>query len=209
MRSGSKLIEELVSNPVRFRATGGYERILDLLRAGRASGAVRMLLRDHSEVAGDVLWTIAQLDNVKAFALEAVKHLSSPDRATAAYAMEVVLRGAEDANALAAALMQLETCDTRVCEHAVRTLASEGAIRLTEILNTVGGTWRVLAEELSGGHFSRGSLEALFRLGSRAHQVIGAALVTLAFEKDAGYVRILKLSTEEWVRQYGEWLVDR
>jgi hypothetical protein len=206
VESSSKIIEELVADPRRFHATGGYGRMLNLLRSGRAFAAVRMFLRDHPEIAGDVLWTVAQLDNVKAFASDAEKHLSSPDKATAAYATEIVLRGAQDAGPLLAALERLLVCDVAVCEHAVRTLAGEGLGRLIWILRTAGGAWRTLADELALGPIRRETIEGLVFHGSRAHQVVGLALVTLAYEQDASFADILKLSTEGWIQGYGEWL---
>jgi hypothetical protein len=209
MQSGSKLIEELVTNPQRFRAKGGYERMLVLLRSGRASSAVKLVLRDHSEIAGDVLWTVAQLDNVGAFVPDAVKHISSTDNGTAAYAMEIVLRGAQDPATLVTAMEQLDACSVVVCEHAVRTLAGEDLVRLTEIAKTLDGTWRALAENLTRNHIQRTMLEDLVSHTSRAHQVVGVALATLAYEQDESFAKILEFSTEGWVRQCGEWLVGK
>lgn len=208
MESARNIVEELVANPRRFRATGGYERMLDLLRRGRASEDLKTVLRDHSDIAGDVLWTVAQLDNVEAFVPEAEMYLSSPDKGTAAYAIEVVLRGGRDTGSLIAALERLQECDLAVCEHAVRTLAGEGLVRITEVLRTAGGAWSALAKELAVQPVRRETIEALVSHHSRAHQVLGLALVTLACEQDASFADILKVSAEAWIRGYGEWLME-
>lgn len=207
MESASKTIEELVDNPRRFRDTGGYERMLDLLRRGRAVADVKRVIRDHPDIAGDVLWTIAQLDSVDTFVPDAEMYLASDDKGTAAYAMEIVLRGARDAGPLLAALGQLTACDVAVCEHAVRILAGEGLDRLAAILQTAGGVWRALAEELTPDPVRRETIESLISRGSRAHQVLGLTLATLAYEKDGSFAGVLKRSTESWIRGYGEWLV--
>lgn len=208
MESVSKTIEGLIANPHRFRATGGYERLLSFLRKGRGSDAVRRVLKGHSEIAGDVLWTVAQLENVAPFVAEAETYLSSDDKATAAYAMEVVLRGAQDAGPLLAALERLRSCDVAVCEHAVRTLAGEGLDRLVEVLRTAGGAWCVLAKVLESGPVRREMIESLVLHDSRDHQVLGLAMVTLACEQDKTLANVLKRSTENWVQGYGEWLVS-
>lgn len=208
MKPASKIVEEIATNPHRFRATGGYERMLDFLRKGLAFADVKALLRDHSDVAGDVLWTVAQLDNVEPFVHDAETYLSSQDKAAAAYAMEIVLRGARDAGPLRAALEHLPTCDVAVCEHAVRTLAGEGLVRVIEILRTAGGVWRAFAGELAHGPIRRETIERLASHRSRALQVLGLALLTLACEQDRDLLNLLKVSTEGWIREYGKWLED-
>src|SRR5262249_24475584 len=129
-----KLVDELRKNPRRFRSTGGYERLLDVLREGHPTDALTQALVEGSDVAGDLLWTIAELENVEPFAPQARQYILSPDTGTAAYAMEIVLRGGHERGDLRAALDQLRDCDVAVCEHAVRTLAGEGLSRLREIL---------------------------------------------------------------------------
>jgi hypothetical protein len=208
MESVSKVIEELEANPVRFRARGGYERLLDLLREGHAADAVRGVLKGHSEIAGDVLWTVAQLENVAPFVSEAEMYLSSDDKATAAYAMEVVLRGAQDPGPLLAALDRLRSCDVAVCEHAVRTLAGEGLDRLVEMLRIAGGAWLTLAGELTPDPIRKETVEKLTEHDCRDHQVVGLVLATLACEQDESFANILRRSNETWIRGYGEWLVS-
>lgn len=208
MESSSKIAQELLTNPRRFRATGGYERMLNLLRHGCASEEVRMVLRHHSDVAGDVLWTVAQLEDVAAFASDAGKYLSSPDKATAAYATEIVLRGSADSAQLREVLDRLSEADVAVCEHAVRTLAGEGMLRLVEILRLAGGAWRALSEELALGPLQRETVEALLTHRSRGFQAIGVILATLAYEKDKTARTALERSTEAWIRGYGAWLTN-
>ncbi len=202
-----ELLKQLEKNPSRFRATGGYERLLDLLREGHAPDALKIVLQGDTEVAGDLLWTIAELEIVSPFVFESMRHLSNPDIGTAAYAMEIVLRGSQDQSQLRTTLQQLNVCDVAVCEHAVRTLAGEGLARLIEILDTVGWTWTtVLGKELSSQALRRQVVEGLVSETSRDRQVLGLVLATLAFEQDPGFAKYLTSSKQAWIREYGEWL---
>jgi hypothetical protein len=201
-----KLVDELRRSPSRFRATGGYERLLEVLRQGHAPDALKQVLSEGSDVAGDVLWTIAELENVAPFVSEARRYLASPDKGTAAYAMEIVLRGSQESADLREALDQLRVCDVAVCEHAVRTLAGEGLTRLRAILQAAGYGWsRALADKRSGSA-SRRDIEGLILDTSRDRQVVGVVLATLAWEQDATFADSLTRSDEAWIRDYGEWL---
>lgn len=201
-----KLVEELRRNPSRFRATGGYDRLLEALRQGHAPDDLKQLLRQGSDVAGDLLWTVAELETVQPFVSEACQHLSSPDKGTAAYAMEVVLRGSQHSDDLRAVLDRLRVCHVAVCEHAVRTLAGQGVGRLREVLDAAGYTWsRALADRLSRS-LSRGEIEGLIFDTSRDRQVVGVVLATLAWEQDATFAGAMADADEAWVRDYGEWL---
>ena len=78
----SEIVAELEQNPSRFRATDGYERLLNRLRDGYAPDAVKQVLRGEAAFVGDLLWTVVQLDSVEPYVSEAVRHISSPDNAT-------------------------------------------------------------------------------------------------------------------------------
>jgi hypothetical protein len=203
-----KLMDELREKPKRFRATGGYERLLDVLRDGHAPDAVKQFLSEGTDVAGDLLWTIAELETVEPFVPEARQYLSSPDKGTAAYAMEIVLRAGHEADDLRAALDQLRACDVAVCEHAVRTLAGEGLGRLIEVLDGAGCTWSGQLTDKFSGAASRQEIERLIFDASRDRQVVGLVLATLAWEQDRTFADALARSDEPWIRDYGEWLEE-
>jgi hypothetical protein len=201
-----KLVNELRTSPSRFRATGGYERLLEVLRKGYAPEAMKEILGEGSDVAGDLLRTITELEAVRPFVSEARRYLTSPDKGTAAYAMEIVLRGGQESADLRAALDGLRVCDVVVCEHAVRTLAAEGLTRLREVLEASGYRWGYdLANKLSSP-VSRREIEGLILDTSRDRQVVGLVLATLAWEQDATFADSFACSDEAWIREYGEWL---
>ena len=204
-----KLVESLARNPDRFRDSGGYERLSHLLESGCPPDAIKSVLRGDGPIVGDLLWTVTELEDVAPFVSEAVSHLSNEDVGTAAYAMEVVLRGSHHRGQLGAALERLRSCDVAVCEHAARTLAGEGLARLLDILAAVGDSWRTLAKELSGKPLRSKLVENLVTAGRRDHQVIGVALATLAYERDESYLDCLVRAEETWVHEYGEWLQTR
>lgn len=203
-----ELVNELRANPKRFRSTGGYERLLEVLREGRAPDALKEVLEEDSDVAGDLLWTIAELDVVDPFVAQARRHLSSSDKGTAAYAMEILLRGARRGSDLRAALDELRACDVAVCEHAVRTLSAEGLERLRAVLEGAGYAWtRALAARLQN-HVPSEEIEGLVSAVSRDRQVVGLVLATLAWQSDAKMAPLLSISGEPWMRNYGEWLTQ-
>jgi hypothetical protein len=206
MNAVDKLVDELRANPKRFRATGGYERLIEALREGHAPDALKKILSESSDVAGDLLWTIAELETVEPFVSEAIQYLSSSDKGTAAYAIEIVLRGGKYSADLRAVLDQLRDCDVAVCEHAVRTLAGLGLTRLIEILEATGSEWcGALAKTLSDQIY-REEIERLVLHTYRDRQVVGLALATLAWEQDPTYTNSIMRSGEAWIRAYGEWL---
>lgn len=121
-----KLMEELRNNPRRFRTTGGYERLIEALEDGHSHDSLKQILSEPSDIAGDLLWTVAELDTVEPFVSVALLHLSSEDKGTAAYAMEIVLRGGEGREDFRAVFDRLQVCDVAICEHAVRVLVAGG-----------------------------------------------------------------------------------
>ncbi|WP_394851083.1 hypothetical protein [Pendulispora rubella] len=207
----SELVDQLEENPNRFRETDGYGRLVSLLERGYPGDAVRRVLQKKDPgFAGDLLWVVAELEDVTPFVSEAVRHLASPDKGTAAYAMEVVLRGARDGSECREALQRLCCCDVVVCKAAVQTLAVEGLARLQEILEKAGWTWSTaLAKVLSSQPVPRELFESLVADPSCDRQVVGAALCTLAYEQDAAYVKFLTRSEHAWIREYGNRLAAR
>ncbi|MBX3375129.1 MAG: hypothetical protein KF817_14970 [Phycisphaeraceae bacterium] len=204
-----QLLAELEHSPDRFRATGGFERLLALLEAGVHTDALRRFLHEHPEHVGDLLWTIVQLDDVEPFLSECLHYLSSPDRATAAYAMEVVLRSAKSEAQIGAALNRLVSCDIAICEHAVRTLSGEGLVRLVEIFRAGGWCWAAtLTESLLHRSFRPEIVEELVTDSSRERQIVGMVLATLGQEVDRQSADALRRSVHDWVRNYGKWLED-
>lgn len=203
-----ELVRELEGNPRRFRATGGYERLLGMLRKGYSGDAVKRALGEDRDLAADLLWTVAELESVTPYTAEAAHHISSDDKARAAYAMEIVLRGARDPAQLRAALAQLRSSEDAVCEHAVRVLAGQGLTRVVEILTTGGGAWRTVAADLSRVPLPPEVIEGLVRDPSRDRRVVGVALATLACEQDARWADWLSRINEDWIRDYGEWLLQ-
>lgn len=202
-----ELVDQLERNPRRFQSTRGYDRLLDALRKGNAPDAVKQALQRNPDFSGDLLWTIAELDDVSAFASDAVHHIKSPDKGTAAYALEIVLRGSMDRGELREAVQVLNSCELVVCEHAVRILAGQGLTRLVEILKLAALDWTLpLAKELSVPPVRRELIEGLVSDPSHDRQTVGAALATLAFELDPSFSDLLKLSEEPWIREYGAWL---
>lgn len=201
-----ELIDELQESPSRFRDSDGYDRLLELLRQGHAPDALKQLLRENADRAGDLLWTIAELETVDAYVSDALSYLASEDKAAAAYSMEIVLRGAHDEADLRAALDQMRVCDPAVCHQAVQTLAGGGLHRLISILKNAGYTWSsTLAARLSEG-ISREEIEDLTLDTSRDRQIVGVALAHLAWEQDATYARCFARSDEAWIRHYGTYL---
>lgn len=201
-----KLLDELQMKPRRFRDTGGYERLLDALREGQSPDALKQALSAPSDVAGDLLWTVAELETVEPFVSEALQYLSSSDKGTAAYAMEIVLRGGQHSADLRAAFDQLRVCDVVVCRGAVQSLAGAGLTRLMEILEATGREWCCALAETLSDQIYREEIERLILDTSRDRQVVGLALATLAWEQDPTYASSFACSDEAWIRDYGEWL---
>lgn len=202
-----KTIAEIRQNPSRFRATNGYGRLLDLLEEGCAPDALKQELRARAESASDLLWTIVQLDNVEPYVSEASQYISSVDKATAAYAIEIVLRSSKDPVQLRIALESLRSCDVAVCEHAIRTLAAEGLKRASEVFAAAGWDWAVaITDELFENPLSLKVVGDLVADMGRDRQIVGLILATLAMEKGQVVADCLKHSTHAWIRDYGEWL---
>lgn len=209
MNPVAALIDELQEDPRRFRSRGGYERLLEVLREGHPPDAVKAAVSQRAELAADLLWTIAELENVAEFVTVARPCLRSTDKATAAYAMEIVLRGASDGQDVRAALDALDASDEAVCEHAVRTLAGEGTGRIRAILQMAAYPWaRVLGSGLTEP-VPRTTIEEFIAHDSRTRQVVGLALATLAWEREPTFAEVAAQAAEDWIRDYAAWLANR
>jgi hypothetical protein len=196
------IVKELRSNPRRFQRAGGYQRLLSLLEEGYSPEPVKELLREDSSFVGDVLWTVCELDNVAPYVEDAALHMGAADRGTAGYAVEVVLRGAQDSAHLRAALSLLESAPAPVREHAVFVLASQGLARVREIFLLGNWEWaaRIADDALSGPLDLEGTLKPLVDDSRAAHQLVGLTLATLAAERDERAVQIVEESRSEWAR---------
>lgn len=210
-----KLVDELRENPERFRDNDGYDRLLSTLRAGNDPNALKQALRVSSDLAGDMLWVVAELETVECFVREARTYLSSPDKGAAAYAMEIVLRGGQERADVRAAFEQLRECDVTVCAHAVRTLQGVGITRLIAVLQAAGFEWScALAKQLAPSmeplcrNDIEGLIERLVMSQLRDRQVVGLALATFVWEQDPTHVSFFLCSDEAWIREYGSWLKD-
>jgi hypothetical protein len=202
----SLLVSELRANPVRFRATDGYDRLTRALEAGNNPQALKEYLGEATEFAGDVLWSIAEMEDVTDYVGEALQHLASADKGTAAYAMEIVLR-AGHAPELRAVFEQWRVCDEAVCAKAACDLSWQGADRLGELLAAAGEEWcSALALKLSSSSLTRSEIEGLILQPARERQVVGVVLASIARERDASYLELMALSPEAWIREYGDWL---
>lgn len=205
----SKAIEDLERNPKRFLATEGYERLVNLLRDGHAPDAVKRFLRGNSELVGDILWVVCELESVEPYVSEALLHISDSDKGTAAYAIEVVLRGSRSAAELRTLFERLRSSHAAVCAHAARVLAEQGVLRVIEVLRATGLAWAAtMADNLSRGSLPDETVKDLLTDGGQERQVLGVALATLAIEKSASAMKVLQNSEQAWIREYAAWLQE-
>jgi hypothetical protein len=204
MDSVRTLMEELKSNPHRFQKCDGYGRLLKLLRDGHSPLAVKELLQGNAEFVGDLLWTVCELDDLAPYAEEAVGHIDDPDRGTAAYAIEVVLRAAHDGDSLGAVLRRLEAAPIPVREHAVLVLASEGLVRARDVFRLGNWAWAdvLLDGLLDGSRDAEATLRALLGDSREDRLLVGLMVAALASEHDDRAVRILEQSEREWVPDF-------
>ncbi|MEM6791926.1 MAG: hypothetical protein AAF715_30685 [Myxococcota bacterium] len=202
------LVSELETNPARFKVRGGYERLLKALRDPTNSAeSVCRALRVHTDYTGDILWTICELEHVEAFVRDASEHISDADPGTAAYAVEIVLRGAHDDNTL----QKIVDClisreDYAVVEHAVRTLSGEGLARIEQVFLATGWPWvSQTLEEIHHHPFELETIQALIEEDRADRRFLGVVLATLASEEDERGIELLENSTQQWIREHGEW----
>jgi len=197
-------LEELTANPRRFQRTGGYERLLQLLQDGHSPDAVKNLLNGDVPFVGDLLWTICELDDVSPYVAEATRHIAAHDHGTAAYAVEVVLRGGDNMPELQAVFRSLELAPLAVCEHAVRVLAGQGTLRVRDIFRLISWDWAAsLFDDLAdSSHSAQRILQSLIGDARRDRQIVGLVIATIASEHDDRAVRILEQSSSDWAHEF-------
>jgi len=200
-----KILEELKANPHRFQRTDGYRRLLELLRDGNSPLAVKELLRGDASFIGDILWTVCELDDLEPYVEEAALHVDAPDRGTAAYAIEVLLRAADGSALLDVALARLESAPLPVREHAILVLAAQGIARARDVFRLGNWAWAaaVMDELLDQSRDPEIRVKTLVADSRQDHLLVGLVIATLVSEKDGRAVRVLEDSELEWVRDFG------
>jgi hypothetical protein len=196
------ILEELRSNPVRFRRTEGYERLLGLLENGCSATALHELLRTDADFVGDLLWTVCELDDVAPYVDEAVIQLRSSDAGALGYAIEILLRGARDAEHLTVAMHFLESAPTPVFEHAAFVLASQGLDRAREAFDNGGWLWAAqqMTELLHGSATPEDlsdTITSLVDSSAPERAFVGLMLTVLAAERAEGPVLALERSASQ------------
>jgi hypothetical protein len=199
-------LQELKSDPRRFQKTGGYERLLKLLETGGSPAAVKDLLREGGEFVGDILWTVCELDDLGPYVEDAAPHVRDPDRGTAAYAIEILLRAAEQRDHLMFALQALESAPIPVAEHAALVLAGQGPVRAREVFQRGDWPWaaELVGELLQGSASSDviATIKTLIADSRPARVLVGLLLATLASEQDDRAIRLLEASHGESMREF-------
>ncbi len=198
------LLEELKSDSRRFQRTGGYERLLRLLDGGCSPVAVKELLAEGGTYTGDILWTVCELDDLHPYVGEAVRHIADPDRGTSAYAIEVLLRAANDDAHLKAALHSLQAAPIPVAEHAAVVLASQGLLRAREVFQSGDWQWAALLmdELLSGSRDAETTIKALVAEPDQSRVFVGLVVATIASEQNERAVAALEESEVAWIRDF-------
>jgi len=198
------ILEELKSDPIRFQKRGGYGRLAELLRDGCSPIAVIELLRGDTTFAGDLLWTVCELDDPAPYVAAAADHLDASDPGTAAYATEVLLRSAQDGEHLRAALHRLKSAPLPIREHAILVLATQGLTRAREVFDVGNWGWAaVLVDGLfDGSQDAEATLVSLISDVRQDRVSVGLVIATIASEQDERAVRILEQSESEWVRNF-------
>ena len=198
------ILEELKADPERFQKTAGYQRLLALLQSGHSPIAVKELLSGDAPFVGDILWTVCELDNPQPYVEEAARHVAASDRGTAAYAIEVLLRGAQESDILEVALGCLETAPLPVLEHAILVLAAQGISRARDVFRLGNWPWAAILMDklLDGSRVQESAVRALITDPRQDHLMVGLVLATIASEKDRRASLILQRSELEWVRDF-------
>jgi hypothetical protein len=201
-------LEELKANPQRFQRRGGYERLLALIEEGHPPDALEDLLGEESSFAGDLLWTVCELEDVERYVAKAAIHLSASDPGTAAYAFEVLLRGARDGACLEMGLNLLRSVPVPVREHAALVLASQGLVRAKEVFRLADWNWAAdLVDEFADGSRTvEATVDALVNDPRGDRQLVGLVLATVSSEQNEGALRVLEQSEAEWLRNFAERL---
>jgi hypothetical protein len=158
---------------------------------------LKQLLREQVSFAGDLLWTVCELEFVDTYCAEAALQVRSSDAGTSGYALEILLRGARDDQYLGLALEVLEAAPMRVFEHAVFVLASQGVERAREVFR-VGG-WRWAADRVEDLHRELPDIEKLVETiaelvddAGPERLFLGLMLAVLGSERDERAVQVLE-----------------
>lgn len=201
------LLGQLRQNPKRFSATDGYDRLLSLLRDGIGAQSMRDALRTAGPLAGDLLWTVCELESTEPYASAATAYVRDPDRGTAAYAVEAVLRGSRQQEHIRGVFEGLRDCDAPVRNHAVRVLARLGLDQLAGIFELAGWAWAsLLVGQLQKEPLQRETVERLLATESVDCHIVAALLATLADDEDSVFLNQLRHASSPWVREYAESL---
>jgi len=200
-----KILQELEADPDRFQRTEGYRRLCELLQDRNSPLAVKELLRGHASFIGDILWTVCELDDLEPYVEEAALHIDDPDRGTAAYAIEVLLRAADENDVLEAALARLESAPLPVREHAILVLAAQGIARARDVFSLGNWPWAaaVMDDLLDESHDPETMVKTFIADCRPDHLLVGLVIATLVSEKDGRAVRVLEHSELDWVRDFG------
>ena len=184
METVESLVGRLVEDESGFKASGGYERLLHLLWNGHSPVPLKRALGGDGPHLGDLFWVAVDLKDVSPFVPEALLHLASSDKATAAYAAEVVLRGSREQEPLRVALEALRTADDAVRAHAVRVLAAQGLVRLAQLFQVAGWPWAAeIIRELEATPLTQELIQRLVDEESIDQQLVAGVLVRLASSK--------------------------
>lgn len=135
------LVESLLRDPIAFRESGGYDRLIGALRRGASPEPVKAAILASSERAGDILWVVGELEEVEPYVQAAASRLRHPDVGTCAYALEIVLRGANEPDLIRRAFKQLDRGPGEVCAGAAPTLGWMELRRLKTLVSWVGDSW--------------------------------------------------------------------
>ncbi|MEO0460608.1 MAG: hypothetical protein AAF219_07180 [Myxococcota bacterium] len=210
--AADSVFDELSNRPERFKATGGYDRLIGLLTQGSRSDihTAKQLLQKRTEYTGDLLWALCELDDLEPYVSEALLHTDDSDPGTAAYAVEVVLRGAVDPDQFRLALdHSVSSDDDAVVEHAARVLAGFRFHEIIEQFTAIGWSWAArAAEELNREPSRLEPVRDLVTNSEPDRHFFGVVLATLASRSNARAALLLRESSRAWARDHGQWLEE-
>lgn len=201
------LLAELRGNPERFCETDGYERLLRLLRNGIGIQSMSDAVRTAGPLAADLLWTVCELESTEPYASAAAAYVRDSDKATAAYAVEAVLRGSRRQEHIRGVFEGLRDCADAVREHATLVLARLGLGQLAGIFELAGWAWAsLLVAQLQKEPLRHETVERLLATESVDCHIVAALLVTLAGYENPVFLDQLRYASSSWIRHYAERL---
>jgi hypothetical protein len=201
-----QLVKDLIADPNHFKSGDGYTIMAKLLRSGVDGGAIKQALRQRSEYAGDLLWTICEQKETHAYVDEALVHIDDADVGTACYAAEVVLRGENIATTRGAGIQAVfglvsSAHDTFV-DSAASTLWHEGFGRLIEVVGVLGDEELVRDVRYLSRSVDEAPLTGLLSSKDRKRQVVGVACAAIRAEKNEAVAELLSNAGEPWIREF-------